>query len=188
MNDQFAQYKRYLNVGIVVSGGLALIFFLLYFFGYGTLRLDLSSNQAVYINGNRVTERSVRLRPGSYEIMITSPRYKLVNEKVRINAFLSRTYRPELSDRSPDDIAAAALGSFGLYGPPGMTDVRWFDDDTWAAGIVGPGSAAPIALHYVENSWTVAYFDTRGYPKDLSALPAPVAQYLTAIGQTESPE
>jgi hypothetical protein len=61
-----------------------------------------------------------------------------------------------------------------------MPDAKWFSNDTWLAGVVGPGDAAPIALHFTSKGWEVAYYNVSGYPRDVSRIPLATQNYLAS--------
>ena len=186
--SQLLRLRPVINILIIVAAIVSVVCIVLYFVGYGQLKYQGNSNQTLYINGYSVDESTVKLRPAVYDIVIQSPRHKSVHTKLRIGLFQTKVYDPVMTNRNPNDIAGAALGSYGYYGPPGLSNVEWFEQDTWLAGIVGPGSPTPAAFHYKDGSWTVAYFKGTGYPSGYDALPGDVAAYVASLSTKESPQ
>lgn len=180
MNQDLSVYRGRINLLLVVVGVLSLIFIVLHFIGYGSLVLTGDDTTVFTINGHRVQAQELRVRPATYEVSAVSPRNKSVHQAVTVHLFGRTVFSPKLSERNADDIAGAALGSYGLYGPPVFGEKQWFNNDTWLAGTIGPGSAAYIALHYDAGQWKVAYFTSSGYPKNLNALPQNVSAYVQA--------
>jgi hypothetical protein len=166
-------------VGILIVTSLVLLF--LTYLGYGTVHFDVPNHATVYVNGHRIDEKSVRLRTGSYRMTVFSPINETFQTTQRVNVW-SSTFKPHLKQRQPAAIVSSTIGASGLYGKPGISDVRWFGDNTWLVGVVGPGSAAPIALHYLDGNWKVGYYTVAGYPNSLNTLPPEIATYLGALG------
>lgn len=162
-------------VGMFVIG---LVLLVATFFVKGKLHYDTPANQQLYINGHRVTSNTVSLRPATYTVKIASARYQTVEKQVRILPFATNNYEPEFVERSPSSIVSSAIGAFGYYGPPQIIGYKWFAQDTWFTAQVGPNDIAPIALHYVNGQWHIAYFANPGYPDDITKLPNAVADYV----------
>lgn len=188
MYEQPNPLSRQINIAIIASVFLCSVFIALAVFGYGTLRYDRGSDQSLYINGHKVDEASVKLRPGTYEVSVKSAKNTTTHQQIKVGLFQSVTLKPNLTQRDPDALAASVIGSYGLYGPPRLAEVEWFDNYTWLAAKVGPGSLAYIALRYSGDAWKVAYFTNTGYPSDIDDLPDDVKSYLTSLQTQESPQ
>ena len=167
---------------IMIALGLgSAVFFGLFFFGNGQLVYTPPANGLVFINQRPVEAMPVKLRPGTYEVTVQSSRYKTVRQSVRIFPFQKVRFEPTLQTRSVDDITASAIGAYGLYGAPELIDAKWFQNNRWLAGSVGPGSPAPIALEYRNNEWRVMYFASPGYSDSMENIPAAVAAHLKKL-------
>ena len=172
------------KITIALFAGAA-IFLGLFVFGKGQVNYTPPSGGQLYINQTAVEKLPVKLRPGSYEFKVVSPRYTTVRQTVRVWPFQTVKFEPALQKRNLDNILSSAIGAYGLYGPPSAGDMKWFKNDTWLAGSIGPGSSSSIALQYVAGEWKVRYFDFTGYADDLSKIPADIAAYVKA-GQTRA--
>lgn len=149
-------------------------------YGYGHISIKQYVTQNVYINGHAVHTDSIRVRPGTYRITIQTPKYATYEVLVSVGLFKTSVVNPVFNERSPDDIVSSVIGAFGQYGPPEIPDAQYFINDTWLAGVVGPGDAAPIALQFTSKGWRVAYYDVPGYTHDKSKLPRIVQNYLNS--------
>ncbi|GEM_PF-3206751 len=173
-----------LNIGIVISVILCLIFTVLAFFGYGTLRLEnLPTDSTVRVNNHVTTGQSLKLRPGSYKVVITSPLSDPYFATVHITAFGSATVKPSSGLRNPDAIASSVLGAVNAAIPVHVLQPKWFDNNTWLVGFLSPGNPK-MALHYdtKQKQWTVGYYEMTGYPADAATLPTDVAAYIKQLG------
>lgn len=183
---------------VILGVFVAFIFAFLFFFGYGHLKLSLPSDAIVTINGHRVdTNANLRLRSGSYDIIVTSAYYALRDDTVRVHPLLSTTYKPAISTGSKEDedktgagpmlvprntatILSSTIVTDSGRGAPLFSQSSWFANHTWIAGQLKL-SGQFIALHYSQTHWQVAYYlGAPGYPTDLSQLPTAVANYITA--------
>jgi hypothetical protein len=155
------------------------VFIVLAVTGYGGLDFKSKSGEVLDINGHRVTNFPVKLRPGSYKVTVKTPRY-IARDMVTVGLFKTIQYKPSLKERSADDIVGSQIGAFRGFGPPTTDRVKWYNNDTWMTAIVGPQEVAPIALHYSQNAWHIAYFynNDGSYPTDISVLPPDVATYM----------
>lgn len=179
---------RALWVGFIICTILALIFIALFIFGYGKLDYTLDTGESLTVNGHEINNFPVKLRPGSYVVIVRSPRYETTEQQVKIGLFTTRDYSPSQQERALNAIAGSAIGTYGFYGPPELTSAEWFNDNQWLAGVVGPGSSAPIALKYnqAKHIWQVAYFASSGYPSDINKLPSNIATYINTQQIEES--
>jgi hypothetical protein len=183
-NDVFR--KKILNYGIVICLLLSALFIALNVWGYGTLVYQPAANERVFINDIQVDNTELatdglRVRPGSYTIRTQSARYETTETSVSVGLLRTTTYEPTLTERSLDSIISAAIGASGTYGLPVLVSPTWFEDDQWLTGIVGPGSAQPIALQYNDGVWSVAYSLDSGYNQDVKKLPPAVAKKIEAL-------
>jgi hypothetical protein len=156
---------------------LAAVIMLVLTFVRGKVSFNVPANSIVFVNGHRVNGQSVKLGTGNYIIRVVSPIYETVDGDHR--AYLwPTTYTPTLKKRSPDAILSSAIGANGQYGKPGISDVRWFKNNTWLVGVVGPGNATPIALHFGQTGWEIGYYPIGSYPQSLKAVPTDIAAYI----------
>lgn len=169
------------QVVIVTVAVICILLVFLRFFGYGHVAFSLPASATVWINDHKVSAQKIRLRPGTYDITIRSPRYFSTHQKVSVSYFQTTTYKPDLTRRPLSAIVTAAMGASGLYGKPDMVSEQWFINDTWLVGMVGPGSAIPTALHYQDNEWRVGYSDNGGYPHNVTNLPGSVANAVNTL-------
>jgi hypothetical protein len=178
--DISPEAQQWLRIATTIAVIISVLCLIVFFFGKGGVKLPPDSGFSLSVNGHRVSD-SVKLRPGSYQIVARSARYTSVHTKVFVWPFITTTLATSQTERTPESIVQSALGSYGFYGPPSITDTRWFENDTILAGTVGPGSATIIALQYKDGRWQPAYFEATGYPKDESVLPANVRAYLDGL-------
>ncbi|HJP96879.1 MAG TPA: hypothetical protein VJ843_05950 [Candidatus Saccharimonadales bacterium] len=151
--------------------------------GYGHLQLsNVPSASVVTVNGHKVAYNSnLKVRPGSYMVVITSSSKTPFEGKANVGLFRATTFKPTLTDRDPNAIVSSIIGANGQYGAPGLSDVKWFDNKSWFAAVVGPGSSTPIAMQFTNGTWQIKYFLGDTYPQDLSVLPTEVSQYIQAL-------
>ena len=156
------------------------------FAGYRTVQLGgLPVGATVLLNGHKVTSASVRLRPGDYDIVITSPTTAPYDATMSVGWLHDITYRPTLTQRSINAIAGTLLGATPETSiAPQLNHLRWFDDNTWAAGLLTPTDTV-FVTHYdaTKQQWLIAYCDDPAYPNDITALPADVAAYVQPYTQ-----
>lgn len=178
--------RRWFSLAIWVVVAICICLVLLRFVGYGTLKVSVPDKSVVMVNGHTLTDPSQRLRAGTYTITVVSPRYKSYQGEITVHNFFTTNFKPKLEERKPSNILGSIIGSYGYFGPPVMYSARWFDDNTWLAGSVGPGSSTYIALQYTNGTWSVAYFDgIENYPTDLSRLPSDVAGYIRKLQEVD---
>lgn len=180
---QDRQLLLLLNLIIVILGLVCVALIFLTIAGYGMARLNLPNNVSVSINGQPLTSRLVRLRPGSYQVVVSSPNITPYQSTLRVSLFQTVVFNPVLVQRSADSIASSVIGSVGAGGvPPQLGFTQWFDNNTWAVGLVVPGNS-DLALHYDNNKmqWEVGFYNGGGYPDDLTTLPANVAAYVVQL-------
>lgn len=158
---------------------IALFLLLLTLFGYGKLQVTVPPGSTITVNGHVLNDTSVRLRPGSYDVVVTHYSKETSRTKASIKLLSTTNVAPALTPKDPSALVASLIGSYGGYGIPVVTGAKWFEGNTWIAASVGPGSSSQIALHYQDQSWHVAYFNgLLGYPNDLSVLPEAVANHI----------
>lgn len=173
---------RWFPLAIIVTATLSLLYICLGLFGYGRLSINVAGDTTISINGHNVHSGIIKVHPGTYTITAVSPLYSQAPQTIRVGAFQTKTVSDAtLTKRTPTDIVRSAIGGYLGYGAPLMYDGRFFQNNTWMAGTLEPGSAQPVALHYVNGEWQMVYFGDPGYDRDLSALPAEVAGYVQEI-------
>jgi hypothetical protein len=168
---------NYLLAGAVL---VSAAFVALALYGYGKLDIKHFGTQNVYVNGHHVKDGVLKVRPGIYRVRVETPRYATYEVLASVGLFKTSAVTPAFEKRSPNDIVSSVIGAFGQYGPPEISDPKWFLQDTWLAGILGPGDSAPIALHFTDSGWHVAYYDVSGYQQDIKKTPAIVQAYLAS--------
>jgi hypothetical protein len=169
-----------LNLVIAVVVGVCAVLIFLTISGYGSLQLDLPNNVSVLINNHVITSNSFKMRPGNYQIIVTSPLINPYEENLNIGLFRTTVFKPNLQQRSANAIASSVIGAIGTGGgAPQPGPVQWFNNNTWFVGVVSPGPLY-LAMYYdnTQQQWAVGYYDVAGYPSDLSKIPVNVATYI----------
>ena len=163
----------------VVFVVVSVVLVLLTFFGYGTLKVVAPAGSVITVNGHVLKNTTVKLRPGTYDVVVTQYAKEPSRAKVSIKLLGTSTTAPAMTQKDPSALVASVIGSYGGYGVPIVTGAKWFEGNTWMAATVGPGGSSQIALHYVDQEWKIAYFDgLLGYPQALGELPEAVASHL----------
>jgi hypothetical protein len=167
---------------IVVMAILCAWLIFLTFTGYGTVKLNLPTNVTTRVNGHIVTAHSLKMRPGNYQIIVSSPTITPYQGTLQVGLFQTINYSLRLTQRSADAIAGSVIGGDGQTGNIQLGLVEWFNNNSWVVGLVSPGDT-DLALHYnsTQNQWVVGYYNASGYTADLTALPANVANYIEQL-------
>ncbi len=189
MNEQPAQYLMQnrrltllLNIltvlVVIVCAGLIFLSIT----GYSTVKLSLPSNATIHINGHTVSDKSIRMLPGSYQVIVSSPTIRPYQGTLSVGLFQTIIYRPSLEQRDPETIASSLLGGSGQSGALQFGLVQWFDNDTWVVGLIGPSNTC-LAAHFdvSQNQWVIGYYNGGGYPDALTLLPSSVAAYVEQL-------
>lgn len=158
-------------------------------FGYGTVTIaNVPGNADVRINGHIIHTATLKLHPGTYQLVISSPATKPYESTIHVSIFKTTAYHPAFQQRDPNAVASSVIGSFGSNEPISMYHVQWFNSDTWLVGILLPGNS-PLVLHYdaARKQWVAAYFGVSGYPTDITKLPSNVATYVKYVETTYAP-
>lgn len=176
-----------MNVFIGILVLLIGVFAFLSIAGFGTLDLNkLPKDASVRINGHSATGRSVRLRPGSYDVMVSSPYITPYQTSLDIPLLGTVTFNPTLQPRSPSAIFSSLFGAaLSTSIPPDPANVEWLDDNTWLVASLNPGGVV-AAAHFdsVTKQWIIGYCSNgQTYPHDATKLPADVKNY---VGQLEA--
>ena len=182
MEDFQASDRRIVLLADLFIGVLAVLcvwLIFLIFAGYGTIRLNLPANTTVRINGHVVTARTLQLRPGNYQIIVSSPVITPYQGTIQAGLFGVNNYTPHLNQRNPNAIASSVLGGDGQFGSLQLGLVQWFNNNSWVVGLITPGGA-DLAMRYnsTQNQWLVGFYDEPGYTYNLTTLPANVAAYI----------
>ena len=172
-------FYRIINLALIVVVGVSVILLFLTFFGYGTLNIAALKGSVLLLNGKSIEGTTARIRTGSYELTMYSPRYETVQQTVHVQLW-GTSVKPTVKQRSSDAILSSVIGANGLYGPPRLVDAQWVGVN-WLVGSVGPGAGSPIALHFQGTSWHVAYYPVGQYPQNISTLPGSVASVLNQL-------
>lgn len=173
---------RLLTIAIAAAVLISVVLAVLAITGFGTLKLDIPSGATASLNGHRITSSTLKLRPGSYQLAVSSPTTAPLQQTITVNLFRTTIYKPSLQPRQVDAIASSLLGALsGSTQAPHLIGVRWYANNTWLVALAMPGSA-PLALHYGSNhQWTIEYYLSAGYPDDTSGLPSDVAAYVNQL-------
>lgn len=181
--------RMLLNIGIGIAALLCAWSVFLYLAGYGTATIGtLPARAVVRVNGNLTTAKTLRLRPGTYTLLVTSPLTNPYQSTFRVSVLAATRINPSLQRRSPDAIASSVVGGIGPTEPVALQHAQWFDSDTWVVGFTLPANA-PLALHYdtTQGKWSVTYSTAAGYPSDKTKLPAEISNYITQLETTYVP-
>ncbi len=174
--------RRTIDVIVVGAALLCLWLIVLTKIGYGHVTFALPDGAQLQVNGHVVNAHTVKMRSGTYQIVVKTPMYQEYEGTLAVKDFQHQLFQPSLQPRSVNAIASSVVGAFGTYGPPDLGRVAWFDNDTWLAAIMGPGSAQGLVLHFVNGEWQMAYAQgSNGYPSDLAKLPGNVSTYMQKI-------
>ena len=185
-NYENQQYLRILNVAIALAVLCCGIFIYLLDSNHSTVNLNnLPADATIRVNGHTVNGRSVQLRPGSYEISVSSPTTMPYIGTLSIGRLQMVDFKPSLTQRSANAIASAAIGTevgSNTSEVAQLTQIRWFSNNTWLVGLLQSGTTE-LALQYdsAKKTWDVRYYGGGGYPHDASSLPADVAAYVNVL-------
>ena len=151
--------------------------------GTGKVVVDLPSDTKVTLNGHSIDPSATKkIRHGTYTLTVKSPIFVTTEQQVHVGAFKTTTILEDsLKKRDVTDILTSVMPASGFYGTPSFTSTKWFTNNTWLVGVVGPGSAGFAALHYANGGWTVPYYTDPGFSQDYSVMPADVAAYLKGL-------
>lgn len=178
------QTSLLLRFGMVMAVFASIVLLFLTVAGYGHAKLiGIPANATVSINGHHVTATTLKMRPGSYQVLIFSPTLTPYQGTLHVGLLTTTQYKPSLSQRSPDAIASSILGAIpGSTLPPKFEKMLWFSDNTWLAGSLTPDDTV-LALHYdgEQKQWVLAFCSATGYPNDTSVLPSSVASYVQSL-------
>lgn len=178
---QQPRVRAVLYVAMVCMVALATFLVVLTVNGYGTLQLTgAPTNATVSINGHNATTTSLSLRPGSYQVVVTSPTLESSAGTVSVPLWGKATYTPKLQARSANSIARSLLGAEPRTAiAPAFDSSQWFQNDTWLAGTLAPTRTVLVA-HYdsEQKKWVLVFCNADGYPDDTSTLPADIAAYI----------
>lgn len=149
--------------------------------GYGTLHLEgIPATAAISINGHTTKATSLKLRPGSYQLIITSPATAPLASTINVSLWQQTTYKPALQIRSADAITRSLLGAIpNTSTAPRVARLRWFQSNTWLAGTLAPTDTVFVA-HYDtrQQKWVIALCNAYGYPSSTDNLPSEVVSYV----------
>ncbi|MGH7142150.1 MAG: hypothetical protein ACREF5_01605 [Candidatus Saccharimonadales bacterium] len=170
-----------LNIIILALLILCGIFIFLIVHGYSTVQLDVPAGMSINVNNHTVTTHILKMRPGSYQIIISSPTITPYQGTLHVGLFGVTKYKPTLRQRNASAIASSVIGAVGTAGSPQVVLIKWFDNNTWFVGLVAPEDI-DLAMHYnsSQRQWSVGFYNANssGYPANLSSLPDNVAAYV----------
>lgn len=178
------QMSLLFRLGIIIAafGSIVLLFLTVAGYGYAKF-IGIPAHATVSINGHHIATTMLKMRPGSYQVLISSPTLTPYQGTLHIGLFTTTQYKPSLSQRSADAIASSVLGAIpGSTLPPKFEKVLWFNNNAWLAGSLAPEDII-LALHYnsVQQQWVLDFCSATGYPNDTSALPSSVATYVQSL-------
>ncbi len=171
-----------LNILIAILVIISAIYILLTYTGYSKVSFVVPNGSTVNINGHLISANNLRMVPGKYNVVVSSPTINPYQSVLNVGVYQTIIFKPLVNQRSPESIASSLLGGAGQSGALQFGLVRWFDNSTWVAGLVGPNEAG-LALQYdgAQAQWKVAYYNGGGYPEDLTKIPTPVAAYIEQL-------
>lgn len=176
------RFTSIVNAALLVIVLICIVLIFLTVVGYGRVELNVPSNTFVTLNNHTVKQNSMKVRPGDYTVIITTPNYKTLRQTIKVSLFRTTVVKPSFSEREPSAIISSLIGSYGSYGPPELFKEKWYENNTWLVGSVGPGSASQVVINYANHSWNIVYFNgVAGYPTDTSRLPENVLHYLQEL-------
>lgn len=167
-------------IRVLVTGVLLLCLALVgyRFVGYGTLSLNPPNGAYTTLNDHKISSNRVKLRPGSYHVVIASSHNLSIDSTVHIGLFGTTRYAPTFIARSPLSIAYAANGASTLSGTlPTVVDTQWIDDE-WVIEEIGPSTPDVLVAHFENGRWNKAYLTGDG--QSLSHLPSNIALVVSA--------
>lgn len=170
--NYYQKVYRLTIVGLIL---VCAVLLMLRVFGYGHLSIQAPAGATVKVNGQVVTQHSLKLRPGSYDVEVRTAQYFTAYQSVKVSLLQTATYNPRLTDRTPSSVINASSASLqGLS----ASNPAWLEDHTWLVAITGRGGATVVATHYQNGRWSVAYGadDLR----DTSKLPAEIVSAINA--------
>ena len=173
-----------LRLSMVILALACVIIVFLIINGYGSLDIKIPSNATITINTHVVKAGSLRIRPGTYQVIVSSPTTTPLETTVKVNLFNTTVYQPRLEQRNANAIASSLLGGTDSVATVNISLAQWFNNNTWVAALVVPSDLG-LVLHYdtTTNQWDIVYYPDDNYPADLTKLPANVATY---VGQLEA--
>jgi hypothetical protein len=178
MDPRSERQLKSFTLVLILCAFLALVGVGLAVFGFGTIQDNTTNKFQLYVNGHHIASHTIKVRPGTYEVEVTSARYATSRKTIKVGLFGTTKVYNSTHPRDLDQLIRSVIAAYGSYGPPELNGAHWLESGTWLVGYVGPGSAAPIALKYTNDGWQVGYFTMTGYPHDLKILPSSVAAAL----------
>lgn len=167
---------------LMAIAAVALLYFAIA--GYGTVHFEgIPADATVSLNGHTVTTTTLRLRPGIYQLAITSPTINPYESTLHVSLFQQTVSQPKPQPRDVNAIASSLIGAIpGTSIPPQLANVRWFENNTWVAGMLAPTDSI-LVMHYdaSQKQWSVALSNNPGYPNNPSSLPTDVAAYVQPL-------
>jgi hypothetical protein len=184
-NTRNDQIRRLVTIGIVLAVALCLVLILVGTFGYAKLQINLPASSLFYLNGKTYsTTKTIKLHPGTYTIAIRDSRATMIPQQISLKHFQTKTITTNsFPTRLPINILTSVIGTYGGFGTPTFSSYKWFDDNTWLVGDVGPSANAPISLHYTNYAWSVGYFND-GVHVSTAGMPADALAYLQHLEAT----
>src|SRR4051812_10417532 len=78
------QQQNFFRISFLICLVLAIIGVGLAVFGYGKLENNLGSEFVVRVNGHSLSATDTKVRPGTYQLEITSARYETVRQTIHV--------------------------------------------------------------------------------------------------------
>ncbi|MGI0134668.1 MAG: hypothetical protein ACREBW_06905 [Candidatus Micrarchaeaceae archaeon] len=174
---------RLLNICIAAGGILCAFFIFLAVAGFGSAAITgMPADTVISINGHRITAGSLKMRPGSYQVTVTSPTISPYQGTLHISLFATTQFKPTLKPRDANSVVSSTLGAVpNSMLVPKFGTVKYFPDN-WIAGALSPDGTV-IALHYDESKkqWAIGYCGAPGYPQDTASIPNAVGTYIQSL-------
>lgn len=174
--------KQWGGLLLVVVLLVSFVYLVLAIVGYGKLAVTTNSGEKIYINGRLLQSGTLKVRPGTYAIQISAPDYTTTPKTIHVKPFQTVAISDTIfAKRDPNAIARSVMGGYGGFGAPSLVGAKFFENNTWMAAVIGPGSAQPIVFHYDNGVWSIYYYSDPGYSHDLSDLPIDVSAYVQQL-------
>lgn len=171
--------KTLLILGIL----LAIILGVYLLFGYATIVLPKASATGLYINDEYVGDNlsSVRVRPGTYTIKLTSPEHTTSRLTISTLPFTKKTVS---WPSAPTSLTTAARDASGLGNNGGYFQFSYgrLFNDVWSAGIVRiPSESYYYVMKFEHGRWDQVY-QGDGSDSDFSiTVPVEIQTYLKSL-------
>lgn len=169
MITKYIRALFFVALGLITIFALLLLFNLL--FNYGTITLgETKPGSTTTING-KVTQKSAKLKPGDYSVLITNKDFGTYYQSVTVDRFKTVAVKPIQIPLNTKEIVAGALG----FNPKDITDtdisdIKLFDNGKLMAGTLSQGGYSLFVVEYRDNGWKPVYYTGGGYQQILDLI------------------